>query len=454
MPTIVGTNVFSSDVDSSKRVELSAVNVVPYLKVLPHFVWIIGALADERIRWRMRTSGELPRVEDDAFQVIKAGSERKTIRSQLRAAWPALSSAVAQNAGFATNVRFSKAQWAYRFKCRTTPKDANDRFSKRHESVSCYARSQMIRRLPPFGPLVAFDAVARNRSFTRAADELGVTQSAISHQVRRLEEFFGMQLLIRRNPGVELSDDGARLEGELGPLLDEIAGLGPSLRYRSTRQMLRLGAGSSLAGWWLVRRLRAFRHSNSEIEIDFRLVESEAVGEPPLDVRILWTTLAESRATPLQEPLLRERIFPVCAPSLLPQGMPLSDPTALLDLPLIQKGHPPEGEWSWAYWFGKLGLKRTEPHGLLLGDMGLCLTAAVEGAGVAIGRSLLVADAITDGRLVPALANAPLVLSNKVHIARWSQDRIGDPHTKVLVNWLAQAAEDTDRAMSNDWHVL
>ena len=59
----------------------------------------------------------------------------------------------------------------------------------------------MTRRLPPFGPLIAFDSVARHRSFTRAAEELGVTQSAISHQVRRLEEFFGMQLLKRLNPG-------------------------------------------------------------------------------------------------------------------------------------------------------------------------------------------------------------------------------------------------------------
>jgi LysR family glycine cleavage system transcriptional activator len=59
----------------------------------------------------------------------------------------------------------------------------------------------MARRLPPFGPLIAFDSVARHRSFTRAAEELGVTQSAISHQVRRLEEFFGMQLLKRLNPG-------------------------------------------------------------------------------------------------------------------------------------------------------------------------------------------------------------------------------------------------------------
>ena len=307
----------------------------------------------------------------------------------------------------------------------------------------------MTRRLPPFVPLIAFDAVARHRSFTRAADELGVTQSAVSHQVRRLEDFLGMKLLNRLNPGVELSGDGAKLHGELAPLLDGIAGLEPSLRRRPGRQTLRLGAGSSLAAWWLVRRLRTFRALHSEIEIDFVPVESEADGEPPLDVRILWTTLAESRATSLQASLFRERVFPVCAPSILPRGRPLSDPAALLDLPLIQKGHTPSGEWSWAHWLRKLGLKRAEPRGLVLGDMGLCLTAAVQGAGVAIGRSLLVADAISDGRLVPALATAPDVLSTKVHIARWSPDLIGDHNIQVLVGWLAQAAEETSRGVSN-----
>ena len=221
------------------------------------------------------------------------------------------------------------------------------------------------------------------------------------------------------------------------------------MRRRPGRQTLRVGAGSSLAAWWLVRRLRTFRALHSEIEIDFLPVESEAVGELSLDVRILWTTLAESRATSLQAPLFRERVFPVCAPSILPGGRPLSDPTALLDLPLIQKRHTPSGEWSWAYWLRKLGLKRAEPRGLVLGDMGLCLTAAVEGAGVAIGRSLLVADAISDGRLVPALATAPDVLSTKVHIARWSPDLIGDRNTQVLVSWLAQAAEKTSRGVSN-----
>src|SRR6202011_5135382 len=134
----------------------------------------------------------------------------------------------------------------------------------------------MIRRLPPFGPLIAFDAVARHRSFTRAADELGVTQSAVSHQVRRLEDFLGVQLFNRLNPGVELSDDGAKLQGERATLLDGIAGLEPSLRRRPGRQTLRLGAGSSLAAWWLVRRLRTFHALHPEIAIEFVPVGSEA----------------------------------------------------------------------------------------------------------------------------------------------------------------------------------
>jgi LysR family transcriptional regulator, glycine cleavage system transcriptional activator len=301
----------------------------------------------------------------------------------------------------------------------------------------------MIRRLPPFAPLVAFDSVARHRSFTRAADELGVTQSAISHQIRRLEEFFGVPLLKRLNPDVALTEGGARLYEELAPLLDGLSALEPSMRLNSSRTTLRLGAGSSLAAWWLVRRLRAFRELHPDIEIEFVPIESESAIERPLDVRIFWTTQEEARATPLQASLFRENIFPICAPSILRDGKPLKNVAALLDLPLIQKGHTPVGEWSWAFWLHKLGLNRAAPRGLVLGDMGLCLTAAVEGAGIAIGRSLLVADAIADGRLVPALANTPEVLSTKVHVARWSEALVGDRNTQVLVNWLAQAAAET-----------
>jgi LysR family glycine cleavage system transcriptional activator len=307
----------------------------------------------------------------------------------------------------------------------------------------------MTKRLPPFASLVAFDAVVRHRSFTRAADELSVTQSAISHQMRRLEEFFGVQLLKRLHPGIDLSSEGAKLHGQLAPLLDGIADLKPSLRHRPGLQTLRVGAGSSLATWWLVRRLREFRVLHPGIEIDCLPFESTAVDGPAVDVRILWTSIEGADATSVQVPLFREQVFPVCSPSILPGGRPLADPAELLDLPLIQKAHTPAGEWSWAYWFENLGLKHAKQRGLVMGDVGLCLTSAVEGAGVAIGHSLLVADAISDGRLVPALSATPYVLSTKIHIARWASDLIRDSNTQVLVSWLAEAAEETSRRVQN-----
>jgi len=307
----------------------------------------------------------------------------------------------------------------------------------------------MNRRLPPFASLVAFDAVVRHRSFTRAAEELSVTQSAISHQIRGLEKFFGIQLLKRLHPGVELSPDGAKLHNELAPLLDGMAGLVSSLHRLPSRQTLRVGAGSPLATWWLVRRLRHFRKLHPSIEIDFVSIESTAVDVPPVDVRILWVTREEARATSVQLPLFREQVFPVFSPSLLPGGWPLTDPAALLGLPLIQKAHTPAGEWSWSYWFEKLGLKHAEQRGLVLGDVGLCLTSAVDGAGIAIGRSLLVADAISDGRLVVALSTTPHVLSTQVHIARWAPELARDSNTQTLVTWLATAAEETGRAVQS-----
>ena len=308
----------------------------------------------------------------------------------------------------------------------------------------------MPRRLPPFGPLVAFDAVARHRSFTRAADELGLTQSAISHQVRRLEEFCGAKLLKRLNPGVELNDEGAKLQSELSVLLDGLAQLEAGLRPRPGCRTLRVGASSSLATWWLVRRLKGFRAIHPEIEIDLVPVDSDTPAGKSLDVRILWTSLAEARASSLQAPLFRERVFPVCAPALLPGGRPLADPRMLLDLPLIQKGGAPAGEWSWSFWFRKLGLKRAEPRDLVLGNIGLCLTAAAEGAGISLGRSLLVADAIGDRRLIPALAAPPDVASSKIHVARWSPRLVGDRSTRILVDWLARAAEETNGALAVD----
>ena len=304
----------------------------------------------------------------------------------------------------------------------------------------------MVRRLPPFPSLVAFDAVARHRSFTRAAEELGVTQSAVSHQIRRLETFYGTPLLRRLNPGVELSAEGTMLRAELAILLDGIAGLEPRLRRRADRRTVRLGAGAALAAWWLVRRLPSFQAAHPDINVEFEPIGAEQDTTRSVDLRIVWTSLAEARPNSTQLPLFQERVVPVCAPRLLPEGKPLVNPADLVELPLIQKGVDPAGEWSWEFWFKTLGLKRAVSRGPVLRDMGLCLTSAVEGGGVALGRSLLIADAVADGRLVQALVATPLVSSSKVHVARWRPELTGDRAIGVLVNWLAQETSVTATA--------
>src|SRR5262245_46101662 len=128
-----------------------------------------------------------------------------------------------------------------------------------------------MRRLPPFAELVAFEAVARHLSFTRAAAELCLTQSAVSHRVRRLEEHLGTQLIRRLNPGLALTDAGAALLPELASVLDRLE----ALQGRRERR-LRVAAGSALCTWWLARRLPEFMSQRPGLSIELVPIENDA----------------------------------------------------------------------------------------------------------------------------------------------------------------------------------
>jgi LysR family glycine cleavage system transcriptional activator len=128
----------------------------------------------------------------------------------------------------------------------------------------------------------------------------------------------------------------------------------------------------------------------------------------------------------------------------------LTDPGGLLALPLIHKGDSATGDWGWPSWFGRLGLPKSgaAAGSLTLDDMGMCMSAAAEGAGVTLGRSLLVADAVSSGRLMSALANYPTVECTKIQVAQWPADLIGDRSVELFVNWLAEQAETTVKNIS------
>ncbi|MGE0723373.1 MAG: LysR substrate-binding domain-containing protein [Alphaproteobacteria bacterium] len=305
-------------------------------------------------------------------------------------------------------------------------------------------------RLPPFPALVAFEAVARLGSFTRAAAELGLTQSAVSHRIGRLERHVGARLIERLNPGIALTAAGVAILPDLRRALDLLAALDRGAAAPARRPALRIGVGSALATWWLARRLGRFVAERPAIPIELVPFENaDEAARSDVDLRILWVGAGAARRTVTQRPLFREWVFPVCHPSLLPGGRPLRTAADLSSLPLIHKGpdEAPRGrradqegaEWRWRTWLGRA----TAPPALRFREVGAALAAAAEGGGVALGRTLLVHDAIVDGRLAPALPPTERMRSAKVHVARWPRAASDDRRVRAFVDWLAGEASAT-----------
>ncbi len=230
---------------------------------------------------------------------------------------------------------------------------------------------------------------------------------------------------------------------ELAAALDAIGALDAHVRRASRQRTLRIGVAGSLCNWWLIRRLPRFATRHPAIDLDLRLRKP---ARPPAS-RSTCAFHGCSRTRPAVRPrrcrCSASRCFR-CAPALCPAA-PVS-PDALLSLPLIHKDAANQtSEWSWETWFRRLGLKhsRTSGGGLQFGEIGLCLAAAAEGAGVALGRSLLVSDAVADGRLIKLFPDGPVMESRKVHVARWPAELSADKDIQSFVRWLADEAEQT-----------
>ncbi|BBK32200.1 LysR family glycine cleavage system transcriptional activator [Stella humosa] len=303
---------------------------------------------------------------------------------------------------------------------------------------------------PPFDALIAFDAALRLGSMTLAAGELGVTQSAVSHRIRRLEAFMGTALLLRRNAGLAPTPAGAALAEGLTALLDDLAGLRSRCRAADAPDNLRVGVGAALAGNWLVRRLPGFAAACPGIAIELAVVENEAQAHAPdIDLRILWVPAAEARSTSTQRPLFQECVFPVCHPALLPAAFVPGDPALLSTLPLLHKGPAGRGtgaEWSWAAWLDRLGLPPRPGDTLRFATIGTAIAAALEGAGAVLARSMLVHDALADGRLVRLLPDGWDMPSSKVHVLRWPAALSGDDRVRRFAAWLVERTAETAAA--------
>jgi LysR family glycine cleavage system transcriptional activator len=292
--------------------------------------------------------------------------------------------------------------------------------------------------------MVAFEVVARLGNMTSAARELGLTQSAVSHRIRRLEYFMGRRLFERNGPTLNLTSSGATLRAEVQELLARSAQLRERCIADEAQSVLRIGAYGALADHWLVRRIKGFTDAHPDIVLEVALIENETPERfATADVRIGWVPFseAEAKSTSTQMTLYREHVFPVGAPSLLAGIGRHPSYEALASLPLLHKQSPGQGpEWGWDSWFDRLDLGTPSRETMRFSSIGPVISAAIGGTGLALARSMLVQDALQDRRLVRVLPQELDMLSSKVHVLRWPTWRIGNPRVRAFVKWFSNEA--------------
>jgi LysR family transcriptional regulator, glycine cleavage system transcriptional activator len=253
--------------------------------------------------------------------------------------------------------------------------------------------------LPSLNGLRAFEAAARHLSFTRAAAELNVTQTAISHQIRRLEDQLGLRLFERRNRALALTREAEAYLPSVRAAFEDLRQATARLRRRERDDVLIVSTTASLAAKWLVTRVAAFQDTHPRIEV--RITTSSHLvdfGREDVDMAIrygfgAWPGLRSHW-------LMAEDIFPVCSPRLLhDEAKPLRVPTDLAQHTLL---HATASREDWQLWLTAAGLPVSiaRQRGLTFDQSFMAIQAAVEGLGVALGRTRYVEDDIAAGRLV------------------------------------------------------
>ncbi|MHA1152834.1 MAG: transcriptional regulator GcvA [Alphaproteobacteria bacterium] len=296
----------------------------------------------------------------------------------------------------------------------------------------------MARRLPPLNALRAFEAAARHLSFTKAAEELFVTQAAISHQVKALETALDLQLFRRLNRRLMLTDAGQLYLPALTEAFDAIDTATSRLRADENAGRLVVSVANSLAAKWLLPRLPRFRERHPEIEVEIsaadRLVD---FGRDNVDMAIRYGL---GRYPGLRvDPLMEDTNFPVCSPALLAGPIPLSQPADLSRHSLLHDDVTTSDAPDWRKWLAAVGVSGAwTDRGQRYSHSSLVLQAAIDGQGVALGRSTLVALDLEAGRLVqpfgPALPSsyACFVVSPPATAER--------PKIKAFREWLLDEA--------------
>lgn len=301
-------------------------------------------------------------------------------------------------------------------------------------------------RLPSLDLLKGFEAAARRLSFTKAGEELFLTQSAVSRQIQELEEQLGVALFHRKHRALALTDAGRELFPAAAQVLATMRAATERLRAQAGRRSVAVTTTHSFAALWLVPRLAGFTRAYPAVEVritaDTRIQNLERDG---LDLAIRHGPASLAGKGAIR--LFGERVFPVCSPKLLSDpSRPLRAPGDLNHHVLLQYDdqdgrHP----WlNWKTWLEVEGVPDLKPAGtVVFSGYEQIIPAAIAGHGVALGRSPLVRDALASGELV-----APFKRSAdpaRAYFAVLSRNAAGRPEVDAFVAWLREEAKKEPR---------
>ena len=253
----------------------------------------------------------------------------------------------------------------------------------------------MLRRLPPLNALKAFEAAARSESFTRAAEELCVTQGAVSHQVKALEATLGIKLFFRERQRLVMTEAGREYLAVVRDALDRIAVGTERLVQRQTSGVLTVSTSPDFAAKWLVHRLGRFAEAHPDIDLRVSATMHHVdFAREDVDLAVRhgdgnWAGLDVVR-------LCSEQLFPVCSPKLVSGRNRITKASDLLKFPLLRLD-----DWkTWSRWFEAAGVTDPVAQGPVLNRASMLIDAAVDGQGVALARTALAAWDLINGRLV------------------------------------------------------
>lgn len=294
------------------------------------------------------------------------------------------------------------------------------------------------RNLPSMSALIAFEAAARRMSFTRAAEEIGVTQAAVSRQIQTLETHLGFPLFLRRHRSLALTERGAILACALAESLANIATAVDTVSGEARPDRLVISASVAFSHFWLLPRLAAFRAANPSVQL--HLAAQDVAGDLREGATDLAIRYGEGRwPDGKARLLLTDHVYPVCSPDYIEHhGRP--DCAADIAGHRLIAAHPQEAQWvDWGRWTASFGLPGGNPEIALTCNLYTdAVQAALSGAGIALGWHRLIEGLVADGRLVRVAAESWQI--REAYYLILNRERQHRPVVAAFVDWITATA--------------